>query len=77
MKTEYSDRKQCHQADLEKIRKSEREKYLRIYGPEHKHMKPLKEKWTIKRALWFSLGMFCVGLAYVGVVTPGIPFSIF
>ena len=37
----------------------------------------MKEKWTIKRALWFSLGMFCLGMAYIGVVTPGIPFSIF
>ena len=69
----YSHRKQYHQADLEKIRRMEREKYSRLY-PEDKHM---KEKWTIKRALWFSLGMFCLGLAYVGVVTPGIPFSIF
>ena len=36
-----------------------------------------KEKWTIKRILWFSLGMLCLGMAYIGVVTPGIPFSIF
>lgn len=31
----------------------------------------------IKKWLWFTLGMFCVGMAYIGVVTPGIPFSIF
>jgi uncharacterized membrane protein YbaN (DUF454 family) len=37
----------------------------------------IDEKWTIKRILWFSLGMFCLGMAYIGVVTPGIPFSIF
>ena len=37
----------------------------------------MKEKWTIKRALWFSLGMLCLGMAYIGVITPGIPFSIF
>jgi len=34
------------------------------------------EKWTLRRALWFLLGMFLLGLAYIGVVTPGIPFSI-
>ena len=31
----------------------------------------------VKKALWFSLGMFCLGMAYIGVITPGIPFSIF
>jgi len=32
---------------------------------------------NIKKALWYALGMFCVGMAYIGFVTPGIPFSIF
>lgn len=31
----------------------------------------------IKRYLWFTLGMLSLGMAYVGVVTPGIPFSVF
>lgn len=29
----------------------------------------------IKRTIWFCLGMICLGIAYVGVVTPGIPWS--
>jgi len=29
----------------------------------------------IKKALWFTLGMLLLGLAYIGVVTPGIPWS--
>ena len=37
----------------------------------------IDEKWTIKRIIWFSLGMISLGMAYIGVVTPGIPFSIF
>ena len=37
----------------------------------------IDEKWTIKRIIWFSLGMLSLGMAYIGVVTPGIPFSIF
>lgn len=28
-----------------------------------------------KKMLWFSLGIICLGIAYVGVVTPGIPWS--
>ena len=28
-----------------------------------------------KRAAWFSLGLVCLGIAYIGVVTPGIPWS--
>lgn len=28
-----------------------------------------------KKAFWFTLGMMCLGIAYVGVVTPGIPWS--
>jgi uncharacterized membrane protein YbaN (DUF454 family) len=32
---------------------------------------------NIKKAFWYVLGMLCVGMAYVGFVTPGIPFSIF
>lgn len=31
----------------------------------------------IKRYFYLALGMICVGFAYVGFVTPGIPFSIF
>jgi uncharacterized protein len=29
----------------------------------------------IKKALWFTLGMLLLGVAYIGVVTPGIPWS--
>ena len=32
---------------------------------------------NIKRYLYLTLGFICVGLAYIGFVTPGIPFSIF
>lgn len=32
---------------------------------------------NIKKALWYTLGMLSLGLAYIGFVTPGIPFSIF
>ena len=32
---------------------------------------------NIKRYLYLTLGFVCVGLAYIGFVTPGIPFSIF
>jgi uncharacterized protein len=31
----------------------------------------------MKKALFFILGWFCLIMAYVGIVTPGIPFSIF
>ena len=31
----------------------------------------------IKKLLYQAFGMFCVGMAYIGFVTPGIPFSIF
>lgn len=31
----------------------------------------------IKKVLWYTAGMISLGLAYVGFVTPGIPFSIF
>jgi uncharacterized membrane protein YbaN (DUF454 family) len=31
----------------------------------------------MKKALFFILGWFCLIMAYIGVVTPGIPFSIF
>lgn len=30
---------------------------------------------NIKKAIWFTLGILCLGLAYVGLVTPGIPWS--
>ena len=29
----------------------------------------------IKKALWFTLGMICLGIAYIGVIAPGIPWS--
>ena len=29
----------------------------------------------IKKAFWFTLGVICIGIAYVGIVTPGIPWS--
>ena len=29
----------------------------------------------IKKALWVGLGMICLGIAYIGVITPGIPWS--
>jgi len=35
------------------------------------------KKSRIPKPIWFTLGMFCVGMAYIGVITPGIPFSIF
>jgi len=31
----------------------------------------------MKRYLWSTLGMLSLGMAYVGIVTPGIPFSVF
>src|SRR6056300_744608 len=31
----------------------------------------------IKKYLYMALGFACLGMAYVGVVVPGIPFSIF
>jgi len=31
----------------------------------------------IKRTLYQALGFLCVGIAYIGFITPGIPFSIF
>jgi uncharacterized membrane protein YbaN (DUF454 family) len=30
---------------------------------------------NLKKAIWFTLGIICLGLAYIGLVTPGIPFS--
>lgn len=32
---------------------------------------------NIKKAMWYTLGMLSLGMAYVGFVTPGIPFSHF
>lgn len=34
-------------------------------------------KSRIKRILWYTTGMISLGFAYIGFVTPGIPFSIF
>jgi len=31
----------------------------------------------ITKYLYMSLGFFCVGMAYIGFIVPGIPFSIF
>jgi uncharacterized membrane protein YbaN (DUF454 family) len=31
----------------------------------------------IKKAMWYTLGMLSLGMAYIGLVTPGIPFSHF
>ena len=31
----------------------------------------------IKKYFWMGLGFLSLGMAYVGVVVPGIPFSIF
>jgi uncharacterized membrane protein YbaN (DUF454 family) len=30
---------------------------------------------NIKKKLWFGLGLLLLGIAYVGVITPGIPWS--
>lgn len=32
---------------------------------------------NIRKALWYTLGMLSLGMAYIGFVTPGIPFSVF
>lgn len=32
---------------------------------------------NIKKIFWNTLGFLCLGMAYIGFVTPGIPFSIF
>lgn len=32
---------------------------------------------NIKKAAYFTLGIVCVGMAYIGFILPGIPFSIF
>lgn len=32
---------------------------------------------SIRKTLWLIFGFFCLGMAYVGIVVPGIPFSIF
>lgn len=31
----------------------------------------------MKRYLWLTLGLLSLGMAYIGIVVPGIPFSIF
>jgi uncharacterized protein len=31
----------------------------------------------MKRYLWFTLGMLSLAMVYIGIVTPGIPFSVF
>ena len=28
-----------------------------------------------KKTLWFTLGIICLGIAYIGIITPGIPWS--
>jgi len=32
---------------------------------------------NIRKYLYMALGFLCVGIAYIGFITPGIPFSIF
>ena len=32
---------------------------------------------NIKKYAYIALGLFCVGMAYIGFIVPGIPFSIF
>lgn len=32
---------------------------------------------NIKKTLWLIAGFICLGMAYIGLVVPGIPFSIF
>lgn len=32
---------------------------------------------NIRKTLWLAGGFVCLGMAYIGVVVPGIPFSIF
>ena len=32
---------------------------------------------NIRKTLWLTAGFLCLGMAYIGVVVPGIPFSIF
>ena len=29
----------------------------------------------IKKYLWFTAGILCLGIAYIGIVVPGIPWS--
>ena len=29
----------------------------------------------IKKTLWFMLGMLCLAISYIGIITPGIPWS--
>lgn len=36
-----------------------------------------KSSSPIKKALWYTLGMISLLFAYIGFITPGIPFSIF
>jgi len=31
----------------------------------------------VKKYFYMSIGFICVGFAYIGIITPGIPFSIF
>ena len=30
---------------------------------------------NFKKAIWFTLGIICLAIAYIGLVTPGIPWS--
>ena len=34
-------------------------------------------KISIKKYLWMGLGFLSLGMAYIGIIVPGIPFSIF
>ena len=35
-------------------------------------MEPISK---LKKAMWMTLGFLCLGLAYIGLITPGIPWS--
>jgi uncharacterized membrane protein YbaN (DUF454 family) len=45
-----------------------------IVDPNRRHDENLIEKF-MKKTLFFIAGMLCLGIAYIGVVTPGIPWS--
>ena len=45
---------------------------MKIMSPNSKNVSS-----RIKKALWYTTGMLSLGMAYIGFITPGIPFSIF
>lgn len=44
--------------------------------PTHRGCKILQQN-KMKKFLWTSLGFLSLGMAYIGVITPGLPYSIF